>query len=167
MFFRKKTGEDAAGTALEKTLRAHLPGAEEGVVETVAAVAGLLVQVAYEDRPYLPSEEVQIRKQLSRVNGLSDEGVNAICSVLRQNAPHIAMIEARQYARYLAGHTDRAFRVSIVDMLLDVAAADASISVVETNLIRRVVEFLGLTQEDYLASQARHRDKLAVLKTAD
>ena len=57
MFFRSRTGEDKGGTALEKTIRAHMPGAEDGVVQTVAAVAGLLVQVAYEDRPYLPSDD--------------------------------------------------------------------------------------------------------------
>ena len=34
----------------------------------------------------------------------------------------------------------------------------------ETNLLRLTATALGLTQDDYNACQARHRDKLAVLK---
>ena len=90
--------------------------------------------------------------------------MSAVCEVLRKHTAHIALFEARQYARYLTENTDREFRASLVDLMIDVAAADDNVTVAETNLIRRLVELLGLTQDDYLASQSRHRDKLAVLK---
>jgi uncharacterized tellurite resistance protein B-like protein len=164
-FWRKKANE-AEGTALERTIRSAMPTATEESATIVAAVAGLLLQVAYEDRPYLDSEEAHIRDELSRVDGLRAEGVDAICAVLRQHAPVIATIEAREYAKTLADRTDKEFRLGVLDMLVDVAAADDSISVVETNLIRRVADRLGLSQADVNQSQARHRDKIAALRTS-
>jgi uncharacterized tellurite resistance protein B-like protein len=164
-FWRKKSNE-AAGTALERTIRAAMPDATDDSASVVAAVAGLLLQVAYEDRPYLDSEEAHIRAELARVEGLRPGGADAICAVLRQHAPVIATIEAREYARTLADRTDKEFRLGVLDMLVDVAAADDSISVVETNLIRRVAERLGLSQNDVNVSQTRHRDKIAALRTS-
>ena len=165
-FWRKKPNEPE-GTALERTIRAAMPDPTDDAAAIVAAVAGLLLQVAYEDRPYLDSEEARIRAELSRVQGLRPGGVDAICAVLRQHAPVIATVEAREYARTLAERTDHDFRLGVLDMLVDVAAADDSISVVETNLIRRVADRLGLSQEDVNVSQARHRDKLAALRRSD
>jgi uncharacterized tellurite resistance protein B-like protein len=166
MPFWSKKANAAQGTALERTLRAVMPGADEETVTIVAAVAGLLLQVAYEDRPYVEAEERRIREELGRVQGLAPEGVDAVCAILRQHAPTIATIEAREYARTLAERTDHDFRLALLDMLVDVAAADETISVVETNLIRRVADRLGLSQDDVSRSQDRHKDKLAALRAS-
>jgi len=156
MPFWKKKPNEAQGTALERTIRDVMRDADAEAVTLVAAVAGLLLQVAYEDRPYLASEEAHIRDELARVQGIRAGGIDAICAVMRQHAATIATIEAREYAKTLAD----------LDMLVDVAAADDSISVVEVNLIRRIAERLGLSQTDVNDSQGRHRDKLAALRAS-
>jgi uncharacterized tellurite resistance protein B-like protein len=53
--------------------------------------------------------------------------------------------------------------VELLDMLMDLAAADLVVSMDETNLLRRLAKLLALSDQDYLASQARHRDRLSVL----
>jgi tellurite resistance protein len=50
-----------------------------------------------------------------------------------------------------------------LDVLVDLAAADGELSLAETDLLRRTTAALGLSPDEYLASQARHRDKLKVL----
>ena len=166
MPFWKKKPNEAQGTALERTIRDVMRDADAEAVTLVAAVAGLLLQVAYEDRPYLASEEAHIRDELARVQGIRAGGIDAICAVMRQHAATIATIEAREYAKTLADRTDKEFRLAVLDMLVDVAAADDSISVVEVNLIRRIAERLGLSQTDVNDSQGRHRDKLAALRAS-
>jgi uncharacterized tellurite resistance protein B-like protein len=163
-FFTKKPPTDEE-TALVKTVRAHMQGADDDSVRVVAAVAGLLAWVAYEDRPYLPEEEAHIREQLGRVEGLGPGGPEAISAVLRAHAPHIAQVESNEYARWLADNTTHECRLGVLDMLLDVAAADSRLSVVETNLVRRIAQTLKLSQAEYNASQERHRDKLAALRS--
>lgn len=154
----------AAATKLEQAVRAHLVGADDETLRVVVAIAGLLGTVAYADRDYSPSEEERIRTELGRVSGLSPGGVDAICGVLRENILVIATVEAPIYARELRELGDLELRLQVLDALVDLAAADDEITVAETNVLRTMVTALGLSQADYNASQARHRDKLSVLK---
>jgi uncharacterized tellurite resistance protein B-like protein len=146
---------------LLRAVREQMPTADVEEAKIVAAVVGLLGQVAYWDRPYLPEEEEPIRRALARVGGLAPEGAERICSVLRDSITKIAEVEAREYARFLRELADRDLRLYVLDLLLDVAAADQNVSVAEMTLIRRLTDALGLTQEEYNASQARHEERLA------
>jgi uncharacterized tellurite resistance protein B-like protein len=143
---------------------AHMPEADEHTIRIVAAIAGLLVTVAYADHSYAAEEEQRIRQELGRVQGLSSAGVDAICDVLREHAAEIAAVEAPWHARALRDLAEHELRLQVLDLLLDVAAADDQICIKETNLLRHTAGTLGLTQDDYNAAQARHRDKLRVLR---
>lgn len=146
---------------LLRAVKREMPNAPEEDAKIVAAVVGLLGQVAYWDRPYLPEEEEPIRQALSRVGGLAPEGAERICAVLRGSITRVAEVEAREYARFLLDLADRELRLYVLDLLLDVAAADQNVSVAEMTLIRRLTDALGLSQAEYNASQARHEGKLA------
>jgi uncharacterized tellurite resistance protein B-like protein len=150
------------GTVLEQTVRAHLSDTEGARI--VAAIAGLLGTVAYADRQYAAVEEERIRQELARVHGLTAAGVEAICAVLREHIVEISTVEAPVYARELLALADRDLRLEVLDALVDLAAADDEITVAETNLLRLTATALGLTQQDYNAAQARHVDKLKVLR---
>lgn len=154
-------GKGDRDLVLLRAVRAEMPTAAEEDVKIVAAMAGLLGQVAYADRPYLPEEEAPIRQALSRVAGLSAEGAERICATLRSSISSIAEVEAREYANFLRELADRELRLYVLDLLLDVAAADENVSVVEVNLVRRLTTVLGLTQDEYNTSQARHRTRLS------
>lgn len=152
------------GTVLGRTVRAQMAGSDDEAARIVAAIAGLLGSVAYADRDYAAVEESRIREQLGRVQGLTGAGVDAICAVLREHIVEISTVEAPVYARELLALADRELRVEVLDTLVDLAAADDAITVAETNVLRLTATALGLTQDDYNTAQARHRDKLKVLR---
>ncbi len=153
-----------SGTRLAEVVNVALPEADDEARRLVVAVAGLLATVAYADRVYSGAEEERIVQELSRVHGLGQGGVDAIRVVLREQALTIATVEAPTYARELRELADHQFRRELLDALVDIAAADAEITMAETNVLRATTTALGLAQSDFNASQARHRDKLRILK---
>lgn len=155
-----------AATTLEGVIQRHVGNADEETTKMIVAAAGLLGTVAYADRDYSAAEETRVRAELARVPRLSAAGVDAVCAVLRQQIVTIATVQAPIYARALRELTEPGQRREILDVLVDLAAADDEITVAETNVLRQTATALGLSQDDYNASQQRHRDKLKVLKPA-
>jgi uncharacterized tellurite resistance protein B-like protein len=145
-------------------VRANMVGTDEETIRIVVALAGLLATVAYADQRYTPEEEQRIRQELERISALTPAGVDAVCAALSKHIVEISTIEAPFYARELLTLADHDLRLQVLDALVDLAAADNEITVAETNVLRLTATALGLTQDDYNACQARHRDKLAVLK---
>lgn len=67
------------------------------------------------------------------------------------------------WIRDLRALTDRQGRIEVLDVLIELAAADDDLAHVEVNYLRRLATALGLTQPEYNAVQSRYRDKLAAL----
>jgi uncharacterized tellurite resistance protein B-like protein len=169
MFGRWLRGEGIAedlsgGDALRTSIARELPGADAETVAVVTSMAGLLGAVAYADRHYSAEEEARVRQELSRVEGMSAAGIDAICKVLREHIVEISTVQIPRYARALTELADTDLRREVLRALVDLAAADSSISVVETNLLRQITKSLGLSQQDYVELQARHREHLDALK---
>jgi uncharacterized tellurite resistance protein B-like protein len=160
----KRAAADAEGHALENAVRAELKDADDPTVRIVTAVAGLLGGVAYADRDYSAAEEDRVRHALSHVHGLSARGVDMILQVLREHILDIATVQSPRFCRVLREEGDRDLRLDVLDMLVDIAAADGKISHEETTLLRNTTRSLGLDQADYNAAQAKHRDKLGILR---
>ncbi len=155
-----KSGADA----LKAAVAGELPGADEETVAVVSSMAGLLGIVAYADRSYSPEEEARVRHELSRVNGMTEAGINAVCATLRRHIVEISAVELPRYARTLRELGDEELRREVLGALIDLAAADSSISLAETNLLRQITKALGLSQNDYVEQQQRHRQHLSALK---
>ena len=150
--------------ALRASVGRHLPGVDAETITVVTSMAGLLGAVAYADRDYSLAEEARVRQELARVQGMTQPGIDAICSVLREHIVEISTVQIPRYARALVELSDVELRREVLGALLDLAAADASISVAETNLLRQITKSLGLSQSDYVELQARHRQHLDSLK---
>jgi uncharacterized tellurite resistance protein B-like protein len=149
---------------LFRVIQAELPEADDDTRLVVAAIVGLLGAVAYADRSYSEQEEQRIRGELSRINGMTERGIEAICAVLRQHIVEVSTVQLPRYARILVDLADHELRVELLQTLLEIAAADGAITHHETNLLRLVTRALGLSQLDYNHAQAKHRDRLAALK---
>lgn len=158
------TAPPSGATELFDVVRKELPEADEETQMVVVAIVGLLGAVAYADRSYSEQEERRIKDELSRVNGMTESGIRAICAVLRQHIIEVSTVQLPRYARILTDLADRELRVELLQTLLELAAADGVITHPETNLLRLVTQALGLTQLDYNHAQAKHRDRLAALK---
>jgi len=140
-----------------------MAGADEATVSLVGAVAGLLAQVAHADLQLEATEVDAIRTQLGRVGGLSPAGVRAIVDLVTGHAGELSQEGIHPYARVLAERGTREMRLEVLDVLMDVAAADGTVSMEETNLLRRVTTAMHLEDTDYLTAQARYRERLSVL----
>jgi uncharacterized tellurite resistance protein B-like protein len=149
---------------LFRVVQSELPDADEETRFVVVAIVGLLGAVAYADRDYSELEERRIRDELSRVHGMTEQGVEAICAVLRQHIVEVSTVQLPRYARILVDLADHELRVDLLQTLLEIAVADGEITHNETNLLRLVTRALGLSQLDYNHAQAKHRDRLASLK---
>lgn len=142
-----------------------MPGADAETVTVVTSMAGLLGAVAYADREYSLAEEARVRQELERVQGMTASGVDAICAVLREHIVEISTVQIPLYARSLVDLGDVELRREVLRALVELAAADESIGLAETNLLRQITKSLGLSQDDYVELQARHRQHLASLKS--
>jgi uncharacterized tellurite resistance protein B-like protein len=168
MIFRKRApnppvlqGQDR----LERLIRAHLPDADDETRRLAGALTGLLACVAYADRKYDVTEQAHTREALQRVHGLGTAGVDAICEALQLHIAELATTNMQVHTRQLRELSELELRREVLDVLVDLAAADGELSLVETDLLRRTTAAMGLTQDDYLAAQARHRERLSVLRS--
>jgi len=166
-FTQREPVEQAAPVASEELREAvahHLAGADSVTIEIVGAVAALLVQVALADCEFTDDETEEVRQQLRRIDGLDGAGADAVCGLLKTHAAQLGQEGIQPCTRVLREHCDRSARVEVLDVLMDMAAVDGTVSMTETNLLRRICVALGLGDADYLASQRRYRDRLSVLK---
>lgn len=165
IFWRKDRPEPTPDIQrrLRDAVAAQLPEADDATRRIVAAITGLLGCVAYADRDYADSEAKLVRAELERIHGLSRQGVDAICNTLGEEIAAIAQAGDQLWSREIKTLADRELRYEVLEVLVDLAAADEDLSVEETNYLRRLATALGLDQRDYDAAQARHRDRLSVL----
>lgn len=167
MFFKRKPGRapvSATGAELLDRVVQELSGVDSESASTIVAVAGLLAGVAYADRKYGEAERAYTRDALARLDGITASGVDAICQVLETHGRTIAAQNPQAFTRELRDSTEVELRREVLDVLVDLAAVDGELSLAETDLLRRTASALGLSPDDYLASQQRHRDKLSLLK---
>ncbi|HEY2732520.1 MAG TPA: TerB family tellurite resistance protein [Polyangiales bacterium] len=164
MFFRRSERKPTPVERLRQLIRTHLPDADEDTHEIVFALAGLLACVAYADREFDAAEQLRACEALNNIPGLTAGGVAAICAALREHVGEIASVNPQAYTRALRERTQIEVRREVLDVLVDLGAADGTLSLAETDLLRRTTSALGLSPDEYLVSQARHRDKLGLLR---
>lgn len=167
MIFRRKTDLEElppqARDRLAEIVEQYLTDADEATRRIVTAVAGLLAKVAYADGEYSTQEEVAIRRELSRVHGLSAAGVDAICGLLADQISHVALLGDHDWTRDLRELAERELRLEVLEVLVEMAVADEVLKHDEQTQLRRIANALSLTQDDYNAIQAKYRDKLSTL----
>jgi uncharacterized tellurite resistance protein B-like protein len=169
MLFRWLLGQPTtqAPTATDE-LRAlvarSMPGADHQAASIVGAVAGLCATVAYADRAYTPAEKQTVRTLLARAHDLPEHAVEGICDLLDSRLVELAHESIQTYTRVLYEGTERSARLEVLDVLVDLAAADEQLDREETNLLRRIATGLGLSEDEYVTSQARHRARLSLLR---
>ena len=165
MFFRRRTKEKLTGVdRLRALVREQLPEADDDTTEIVSALAGLLSCIAYADRKFDAAEQQRARDALASVDGLSAEGAQAIGELVSKHMAEIATVNPQAYTRTLRERCSVELRREVLDVLVDLAAADGELSLAETDLLRRTTAAIGLEASDYSAAQDRHRDKLKMLR---
>lgn len=145
---------------LRRVVLSSLSQKDDELADVVAAVAGLLVTVAYADRDHSAAESAEIARQLERIPGLGAGGVAAIVLVLRRHARPLSSLHVQRCTRLLREGTDESMRYELLDVLLSVAAADGTITHEEIVSMRTLTSALGLSQVHYNQLQAKYGSKL-------
>jgi uncharacterized tellurite resistance protein B-like protein len=164
-WLKANPSEGAVGSVgIIRSVRSHLPDADDDTVRVVAALGGLLAAVAYADREYSKAEETLVRQLLERVHGMTSAGVDAISAAIREHIVEASTVGIPRFARELRELGDAELRREVLEALVDLAAADGRLTMNETNLLRQLTTALGLSQSDYNDAQSRHRERLSILK---
>ena len=163
LFGPTEEGPKTATEELRELVARSMPQADAVDAAVVFATAGLLAAVAHADRAYTQSERETVHSALSRMHGLGDGSVEAICALLEEHLDELAHESIQTYTRILYEHVERGARLEVLEVLLELGASDDNLSIEETNLLRRIASGLGLSQEEYLALQHQHRKRLSVL----
>lgn len=166
MFFRTKKPPAEQDSALAGVIAETLPDAAPDTRAVVAAIAGLLGCVAYADREFSARERAAVRRLLASVHGVDGAGADRIIDALASNIVEVSTLESTRYCRTLMMHGERDLRVDVLDMLLEVAAADREVTHDEVVVLRTLTKALGLDQEDYNRLQTRHQALLTTLRLA-
>jgi uncharacterized tellurite resistance protein B-like protein len=163
LFGGSDVGLPTASAELMALVARSMPQSDAETAALVGAVAGLMSTVAHADRVYTDEERFHVRTALERMHALSAGSAAAISELLETRMAELAHESLQTYTRILYEGMERGGRLEVLDVLMDLAAADDVLSTEETNLLRRIARALGLSDDEYLASQQRHRDKLGVL----
>ncbi|QQR90910.1 MAG: TerB family tellurite resistance protein [Myxococcales bacterium] len=165
MIFRASAEQqNSAWQKLVKLIASHNEGLPSELVQIIAGITGLLACVAAADGEFSEEERAHLRKELGRIRAFSKQAIDATLDSLSKQLKEIANTAQHHCARALYELTDREQRLEVLEVLIDTAASDNELETSETNLLRRITEQLGLSQDEYTAIQSKHRDKLSILK---
>jgi uncharacterized tellurite resistance protein B-like protein len=164
MFFRQNTPTPRTESELQGSVESALLRADAETIQIVVSIAGLFGCISYADRDFSDRERQLVRNLLQTIKGISAFDADAILHTLQRNIVHISTTEAPRFCRTLLQLADRELRLSVLDMLLDIAAVDHDISNEELIVLRQVTTSFGLEQADYNRLQAKHRTKLRSLR---
>jgi uncharacterized tellurite resistance protein B-like protein len=164
LFDEKQNATATASDELLELVTRSMPGADADTAAIVGATAGLLATVAHADRKYSEAEREAVREALAKVQGLATGAFTAIEELLAERVAELAHEPLQSFTRVLYEKLERPARLEVFEALMDLAAADEVLDMNETNLLRRIARALGLSDPEYNESQARHRERLSILR---
>jgi uncharacterized tellurite resistance protein B-like protein len=129
----------------------------------LAAFAYILSRVAHADLEISEEETRKMESILQEVGGLPEEQAVLVVQIAKSQALLFAGTEDFVVTRAFKEMTTPEQRRQLLDCLFAVSAADASVSTVEEEEIRRIASQLDLTHRDYVevrSRYARYRDVL-------
>jgi uncharacterized tellurite resistance protein B-like protein len=165
MFFRRQRTPSEPVSQLDSVIANALPDSDDTTRRIVTSIAGLLGSVGYADRSLTSQESTAIRSLLQTVHGIGPVEANKIHDALQTHVVVLSTVEAPRHARALVELGDRELRLHVLDLMLQVAAADGTISHNEVVVLRQLTTALGLDQQDYNALQSAHKRALGTLQT--
>ncbi|HYM47447.1 MAG TPA: TerB family tellurite resistance protein [Burkholderiaceae bacterium] len=130
------------------------PSAERHSIEL--ATAALLVEVVRSDADIQPGEQQAVLRAVREKFGLSAEEAETLMRLAEEE-----MRTANDYYQFTS-LINRQFsqqqKQRVIELMWQVAYADAELSAHESHVLRRIAELLHVTHGDYIAAKMRARD---------
>jgi uncharacterized tellurite resistance protein B-like protein len=130
----------------------------------LASFAYVLARVAHADLEIDASEVEEMERIIREVAHLSDAEAALVVQIAKSQAQHLGGTENYVVTREFREVASAEQRGELLQCVFAVAAADGTISSVETNEIQRIAEELGFTRPEANALRAQYRDKLSELR---
>ena len=130
----------------------------------VASFAYILSRVAHADAK-ISKEETRAMERIVIEHGhLPEEQAIVVVQMAKTQSLLFGGTENYLVTREFDRQASREEKISLLDCLFAVSAADDSITSVEGNVIGQITDQLKLEQKDYVESRSKYREFLAVLK---
>ncbi len=145
----------------------ELEGFEEARARFLAAFAYVLARVAHADMEVDATEVAEMERTLRRVADLPESEARLVVQIAVHQAVDIGGSDDYLVTREFRKMTGKAERVRLMRCILAVAAADDTITSVESREVAVIGDELGFTRSEINGLRLEYRDKLAELKKLD
>ena len=154
-------------TETVRRIASRLDALEPEVARFLAAFAYVLARVAHVDLHIDETETEEMQRIVERIGELRPPDAALAVEIAKSQTRLMGGTENYVVTREFGRVASREERARLLQCLYAVAAADGSISTLESQEITAIAQELGFTREEGVALRAQYRDKLAVLRKAD
>ena len=130
------------------------PAAERHSIEL--ATAALLVEVVRSDATIEPSEMQAVLRAVRERFGLSEEEAQTLLRLAEEEVR--TANDYFQFTSLINRHFSQPQKQHVIELMWQVAYADAELAAHENHVLRRIAELLHVTHGDYIAAKMRARD---------
>ena len=153
--------EGSGETETVRRIAARLERLEPAQAKYLAAFAYVLARVANADLRFEESETSAMEGIVRGTAGLSDAEAALAVEIAKSQARLLGGTENYVVTREFKGISTPAQRARLLECLFEIAAADGTISTVESAEIAAIGEELGFTRPEINALRSAYRDRLA------
>ena len=153
-----------ADSASVGAIASRLDELDAGEARYLAGFAYILARVARADFEVSESERGEMHRAVGALGGLAAERAEWVVELACGQAKEVGGTDDYLVTREFRAHTSRDQRIQLIECLFAVAAADGSISNVETETTLAIAEELGFTRQEGLGLRSRWREHLAELR---
>jgi uncharacterized tellurite resistance protein B-like protein len=163
----RKEARERGDTATVRRIAAQLERLDPASAKHLASFAYVLARVAHADLAIVESETAEMERIVRSLASLSDGEAALVVQIAKTQANVLGDTENYVVTREFRRIASREQRAQLLGCLYAVAAADGTISGVETSVIQAIAEELGFTRAEANALRSEYRDKLSELRGPD
>ncbi len=163
---RHHANQNSNETETVRKIVATLDALEPARAKFIAAFAYVLSRVARADMNISESETRKMEQLIVGLSGLSEEHAILVVQIAKSQATLFGGTENFLVTEEFNRLATQEQKLSLLNCLFAVAAADESISDVEEREIRLIVNELQLTHANFIDARLAYRQYLDVLKDA-
>jgi uncharacterized tellurite resistance protein B-like protein len=161
-----KQARERGDTATVRRIAAQLERLDPALAKFLASFAYVLARVAAADLEIKESETDEMERIVRTLALLSDGEAALVVQIAKTQAHVLGDTENYVVTREFRRISDRQQRAKLLQCVYAVAAADGTISSVESSVIQAIAEELGFTRAEANALRSEYRDKLSELREA-
>ena len=120
------------------------------------ATAALLTEVVRSDADVQPAERDVVLRAVREKFGLSETEAQTLIQLAEEEVR--TANDYYQFTSLVNRHFSQPQKLRVVELMWQVAYADAELSAHENHVLRRIAELLHVTHADYIAAKMRARD---------